>query len=260
MPTLDEHQSSQFVKLLYIGNSGSGKTGSLVSLLPDYDLNIIDMDNGLDALRNLAIAQCPDRMKAVSFETVRDKYRATPTGPQVIAPAKAFVRANNLLDKWLDGSKPEEWGPNKILVIDSLTYLGRAAFNWAVSMNPSSKDPRQWYKGAQDAVQGIIDTLTSDVFKTNVIVISHIDYGKDATGIDKGFVSSVGKALGPKLPAAFNTLILASTSGSGKFIKRKIQTMPTALLDLKNPAPLKIDAEFPLETGLADLFRKLKGV
>jgi hypothetical protein len=220
MPTLDQHQSGEFVKLLYVGNSGTGKTGSLVSLVPDYDLRIIDMDNGLDALVNLVQAQYPTRLSSISFETVRDKYKASPRGPKVVAPPRAFVRANTLMDKWGDDSKPEEWGEKRVLVIDSLTAMGRAAYEWAVGMNPSSKDPRQWYRGAQEAISNVISTLTSDIFKTNVIVISHIDYVVDSMGT-KGFVSSIGKALGPKLPRDFNTMLLAESSGAGKLVKRQ---------------------------------------
>ena len=48
MPTLDTHQSSEFTKLLYLGDSGSGKTGSLVSLLKaGYKIKVLDLDNGV---------------------------------------------------------------------------------------------------------------------------------------------------------------------------------------------------------------------
>lgn len=260
MTTLDQHQSGEFVKLLYVGVSGSGKTGSLVSLMPSYDLRIIDMDNGLDALVNHARAECPNRLASVEFETLRDKYKATPAGPKVSGVPRAFVSAINLLDKWSDGSKPEEWGPEKVLVIDSLTALGKAAFEWAVAQNPTSRDPRQWYKGAQDVIDNVIATITSEIFRTNVIVCTHIDLVESEGGATKGYASSIGKALGPKLPRYFNTMLLAETSGFGKGVRRRIKTMPTAMLDLKNPAPMKIEAEYPLETGLAEIFKKLKNV
>ena len=48
MPTLDQHQSDEYLKLIYIGDSSTGKTGSMVSLLlAGYKLYIIDMDNGV---------------------------------------------------------------------------------------------------------------------------------------------------------------------------------------------------------------------
>lgn len=257
MPTLAEHQSGEFVKLFYIGNSGAGKTGSLASLIPDYDLRIIDMDNGLDALVNQAKQHWPDRLSSIQYETVRDKYKATPAGPQVVPPARALVKVSNLLDKWTDGSKPEEWGPSKILIIDSLTMLGKAAFEWARAMNPNYRDSQLWYKGGQDVLDNIIATITSDIFHTNVIVISHIDY-RERDGVERGFINALGKALGPRLPLYVNTMLLAESSGSGTMVKRKIKTLPTSLIDLKNPAPMRIDATYDLETGMAQIFKKLK--
>ena len=50
MPILSNHQSSEFTKLLLMGDSKSGKTGSLAPLTRKYKLRILDYDNGLDAL------------------------------------------------------------------------------------------------------------------------------------------------------------------------------------------------------------------
>lgn len=260
MPSLSDHQSGEFVKVLYCGSSGTGKTGSLVSLMPDYDLRILDMDNGLDALVNFAKEQCPTRLSSVEFETIRDKYVSGALGPMVQGTPKAFVRATKLLDKWTDETKPEEWGPKKILVVDSLTQLSKAAFEWARAQNPSSKDPRQWFKGAQDVIDNVIAVLTSETFRTNVIVLTHIDLDVDKDGTpQKAYASSIGKALGPKIPRYFNTMILAESQVMGSTVKRKIRTAPTALMDLKNPAPMRIGKEFDLETGMLQLFNQLKG-
>jgi hypothetical protein len=40
--------------------------------------------------------------------------------------------------------------------------------------------------------------------------------------------------------------------------KRTIQTVPTALVDLKNPAAFKMAPTLPIETGLADFFATLR--
>ena len=54
MPALGQHQSSDIVKMLFIGPSGAGKTGALASLASaGYNLRILDMDNGLDVLANV---------------------------------------------------------------------------------------------------------------------------------------------------------------------------------------------------------------
>lgn len=253
MPTLDQHQSSDYTKLIYIGDSSTGKTGSLVSLLADgYKFKILDMDNGLDSLVYFAREQCPDKLANVEFETFRDIYRSTKAGPMVKGQPRAFTDALDCLTKW-----SEIDDPNTIFVLDSLSALGRAAFEWAKGMNPTAKDPRQWYGSSQAAIESILALLTGAEFKMNVILISHINYKEAIEGVHKGYVNAIGSALGPTIPKYFNTLILAETSGAGKNVRRKIKTMPTGVIDLKCPNA-KVDAELPLETGLSTLFKQLK--
>lgn len=255
MPTLDEHQSSEYTKVLYIGDSSTGKTGSLVSLLAEgHKFRILDMDNGLDALVHYAREQCPDKLANVTYETIRDKYVGSRGGPICRAP-KAFTDGLDLLTKW---SEIED--PNCITVLDSLTAFGRAGFEWAKGMNPTAKDPRNWYFTAQQAVENTIQMLTSEAYKQNVIIISHVNYKEVTEGVHKGHASSVGSALGPIIPRYFNTMILAETSGAGKNTRRRIKTMPTGIIDLKNPTPGKIENELPLESGMAEIFKKLKGL
>src|SRR5262245_43018918 len=100
MPSLEKHQSSEFTKLLLIGDSKSGKTGSLAPLaLKGYKLRILDFDNGLDALGQVIKAKDPKALANVEFEPLRDAYVATPLGPIVQNPT-AFIKGLKLLDKW----------------------------------------------------------------------------------------------------------------------------------------------------------------
>ena len=257
---LSEHQSGEFTKLLYIGNSGSGKTGSLTSLVAaGYKLRILDMDNGLDALVQYIKKECPEKLSSVEYETIRDKYRATETGPQVVPPAAALVKASKLLQKWSDGTNPAEWGADHILVIDTLTSLGAAAYNWAKQMQPTVKHKQIWFGAAQEVVEQIVALTTSETFRTNVMFLSHIDAREDEDGnVAKSFVSSIGKALGPKLPRSFNTMLMAETKGQGERREYQIRTIPTAQLDLKNPAPFRLKPYYPLSTGLAEIFQVLR--
>lgn len=259
MASATEHQTSSFVKLLLVGASGAGKTGALTSLVrAGYDLRILDLDAGLDALINHVKAECPDRLPSIQYQSYRDRMKMSVSGPKLVGAPKAYVNVCSALEKWPDdGSDPAGWGKEKILVLDSMTNAGRAAFQWARAMNPTSKDPRQWYKTAQDLLEDLIANLTDEAFATNVIVISHIDIVQNESGMMKGYASTIGKALGPKIPRYFNTMILSETVGSGKNVRRTLKTMPTTMLDLKNPAPMKVDAEYPVETGLAALFTSL---
>lgn len=259
MPSAAEHVKDDFVKFLFIGASGSGKTGALTSLVKaGYSLRIIDLDGGLDAL----IAHCKHEnldLGQIQYQSFRDKIKMTPQGPKVDGAPRAYVQAMQALERWPDDeSNPSTWGANTILVFDSLTNAGRAAFQWARAMNPQAKDPRQWYSAAQAIIEDLIANLTSESFGTNVIVISHIELVTSDQGITKGYASSIGKALGPKLPRFFNTMILSEPKGFGESVKRTIKTLPTSMIDLKNPAPFKIKKEYGIENGLAEIFAELK--
>jgi len=251
MPTLDQHQSDAYTKLIYLGDSGSGKTGSLASLLDaGYSFRILDMDNGLDSLKAFGKRE---HFPRVEFVTIRDKYKSSKTGPKIDGTPKAFVEAMDTLTEW---SAVED--PKCILVLDSLSALGRAAYAWANNMNPTAKDKRQIYGAAMNAVEDVLAMLTGESLRMNVIVITHVKYDDGDEGTGKGFANAIGKALGPVIPRYFNTMIMAEKSGSGDNIKRKIKTMPTNLVDLKLPVP-GIPKELPLETGLATIFASLRG-
>jgi hypothetical protein len=259
MPKLTDHHSGKFTKLLYLGDSGTGKTGSLTSLVKaGYQLRILDFDNGLDVLKEFVKRDCPEKLSNVDYETQRDPYKAGPMGPVVAGTPKALVNSLKLLTKWSDDTVPSEWGANYIFVMDSLTGLGKAAFEWAKSVNPGAKDPRQWYHGAQQAVDNVISLLTSEAFHANVIIIAHVQLVDQNDGTVRGYANTIGKALGPMIPTYFNTMVLAKSSGAGQNVKREIVTVPTSLIDLKSPAPFKVDATLPLSTGLASIFEKLK--
>lgn len=258
MPTLDHHQSDSYTKLIYIGDSSTGKTGSLVSLLAaGYKFKILDLDNGLETMKIYAREQQLD-LSNVEYETYRDEYRSTKQGAMLKGMPKAFTDALAKMTEW---SEIED--DKTIFVLDSLSAYGRAAYEWAKYMNPTSgsgkqQDARQWYFTAQQALEATISLLTGASFKMNVIVISHVNYKEIIEGVTKGHINAIGTALGPVLPRYFNTLILAESIGSGKNTKRRIKTMPTGVIDLKVPNPT-VEAEYPLETGLASIFELLKG-
>lgn len=259
MPSAADYTNNKPIKIMMVGASGSGKTGALTSLVKaGYKLRIVDYDAGLDALINHVQHECSDKIGNIGYMSFRDKMKMTPRGPVVDGAPNAYVNSLKALEKWEDGTDPAAWGHDTVLAVDSLTNAGRAAFQWARAMNPTSKEPRQWYASAQGVIEDLIANLTSDAFNTNVIVMTHIDIAETGEGMRKAFASSIGKALGPKLPRFFNSLVMAETKGSGANVKRIIKTTPTALMDLKTPAPMRIEAEYPLESGLATLFEKLK--
>lgn len=270
MPSLANHQSNDFVKLLLLGDAKSGKTGSLVSLVKaGYKLRIIDMDNLLDSLRFQILEQCPDKMDNVEFRTIRDKRKMSPTGPIIEGAPKAFIDAIKMLDSWkykdehgneIDYGSPYQWGSDCILVLDSLSRFCDAAYDWREPLTPKGgssgqSDARATYGDAQDAVENTLATLTSRSFATNVIVIAHGMYMALPDGTTKIFPQGVGQKLSPKIPQYFPSYIRYINRGG----KRTIQLKSDVTIDLANPQPTKLSAELPIESGLATFFEVLLG-
>ena len=263
VPSLANHQSNEYTKMLLEGDSGSGKTGSLASLVrAGYKLRILDFDNGLDVLGQFVMHDCPDKISNVEFVTLRDRRKASSTGPIIDGQPKAFISAIRMLDRWkyddVDLGPPGEWGSDTILVIDSLTMLADSAYDWREPLTPRGKsgdyDKRAVYYDAQKAIEDVLALLTSESFRTNVIVISHIKYMDMPDGTKKGFPTAVGSALSPTIPRYFNSVALCETTGG----KRTLKTAPTAVIDLKNPKPFAMAKSYDISTGLADFFGVLR--
>ena len=258
MPSLADHQSNSYVKLLLTGDAGSGKSGALASLVgAGYALRILDMDNGLDPLKTFVQHNYPDRLSSVEFRTLRDDYKITAAGPQVDKP-RAFVTAMKMLNHWkydtTDLGQPLAWGPDVICVLDSLSFFSDAAFDWAQSLNPGAKDPRQWFYAAQQAVESALALLTSASFATNVIVTAHVRYSTGDDSVSKGYPNAIGSALGPTIPRYFNHWAQCTNKAG----KRTIQTAATSMFDLKNTKPFDMAKSYDLSDGLAQFFAVLR--
>lgn len=242
--------------MLLLGDSGTGKTGALASLAKaGYKVHILDMDNKvMTGILPILLKDDPKALANVDYESLRDKMKASSMGAIMDGIPQAFPKALALMEKWTDGSNPAQWGPEHIFVIDSLTFLGDAAYNWARAMNPSAKEPRTWYFTAQGGVEDALALLTASTFNTNLIVISHVSWVDRPDGTMKGYPSAVGKALGPTIPAYFDNMAQCETMGG----KRSIKFIPTALVDLKTPVGTRMSTPLPIETGLADFFKTLR--
>lgn len=106
----------------------------------------------------------------------------------------------------------DTWGPSRALVIDSMTGIGRAAMSLVVGGKPV-KSMSDWGI-AQDQVEKILRMLT-DSCKCHLILIAHVEREVDAVlGGTKLMISTLGKALAPKIPAMFSDVILTVRQGN----------------------------------------------
>lgn len=270
MATLSNHQSNSSTKVLLLGDAKSGKTGSLVSLVAaGYKLRILDFDNLLDILKYKILDECPDKIDNVEFRTLRDKYKAGAQGSVLDGKPQAWVNAIRMLDNWKytdeDGSevdlgKPALWGADTILVVDSLSRLCDAAYDFHESIIPRGKsgdyDGRAVYGNAQDDVEKVLAMLTSRGFATNLIVIAHGIYQDLPDGTTKIFPQGVGQKLSPKIPQYFpNYIRYKNVAG-----KRVMQLVSDPMIDLANTRPDAFkEKTLPIETGLAEFFAALRG-
>lgn len=299
MPSILSHHSTNATKVLLIGDSGTGKTGALASLvLAGYKLRIMDLDNGLDVLKNYltdsssSYAKELTRLKidleeAVQYVTLTEHMKSV-NGNMIPVKATVWNRAMNIMTRWKDGDvdlgEPRKWDRNHIVVIDSLTMLSTAALNWIQSLNGrlgnfvTGYDSQRDIGQAQTQLERFLQLLYDDEFNPNVVVISHIMYrdpesagrgpsvGADGKAIasttfttQRGYPSSLGRALAPRIPRYFNNVLQTETEGSGQSTRRKIYTVPQGTVSLKSSAPMRVQASYDIADGMVKFFTAVRG-
>jgi hypothetical protein len=270
MPKLSDPETQPPVRMMLIGDSGTGKTGSLASLAKaGYNLYIADFDNGMEILRNL-LRDDPAALARVDFETCRDTFEVQ--GNNTV-PKEARAWAKGI--KYLESALKHGLGPNEILVVDSLSFAAYAAMLYILKLNNRlTKRPWQSDWGeAQNLTENLVGMLTADI-DCHVICTAHIATsggqhverveGREPIVIDEGPIrrlpSMIGKAFNPKVPRYFNHMLLTHRVGSGAAAKYSIKTRTFDDIELKNTNPGIIKAEYPLATGLADYFADARGL
>lgn len=268
MAALDASPTSNVIHALCIGVNGSGKTGALVSLAKaGYNLRVLDFDGGTEILKQL-LKNDPDAMARVDVETFVDKY-AVQLGTGALRPVptcNAFEKAMATLLKWPQFGNPQTWTPREVLVIDTLTFSGRAAMNHVAKMkgklasvDPKDQHPSQPDWGDAMALQENMCALLSGL-PCHVLVNSHITYlSPEGETAQQGFPSALGSKLPPKIGGYFNSTLFYGQEGFGNNKKRVIYTKASSVVQTKTPAPGLVKDSYPLETGLADYFKALHG-
>lgn len=284
MPSFDNYPEHPAIKLLYLGHTGAGKTGSLVSLAAaGYNVRILDLDKGVQIIKDYVtnpkspylvakpglwnLEQCKELSKRISYVEISETMNLVgPPGKQQVVPkGDAFGKINAMLTHWVDGDVDlgniDDWTPRDVLVIDGLSRLADAAFTQQLALNGRllTRPEQGDYGVAQGRVKNILQALYADTVKCNVIMICHIAYIETESGPTRGFPQSVGKAIGPQIGQFFNHAILAKSTGQGGAERRVIRTSTEGMVELKSAAPLRVKPEYDLAFGLAEYFRDVKG-
>ena len=225
------------INVLLMGPAGTGKTHSIGTLLDSgIEVFYLALEPGLEAL----LGYYTDKNKLIP-ETLHWHTLAAPTaswGELIDSANKINTLSLDTLSKMQDPSRnkhnqfiqlltalndfPDDktgkkfgavdsWGPNRALVIDSMTGIGRAAMSLVIGGKPV-KSMSDWGI-AQDQVEKLLRMLC-DSCKCHLVLIAHVEREVDAVlGGTKLMISTLGKALAPKIPAMFSDVILTVRQG-----------------------------------------------
>lgn len=287
MPDLNQHQSALRSRVLVVGEQGTGKTTLLASLVRDLgqELFILDYDDGLDNLRQVLDPKYYDK---IHYETLRDSITWSGTGiPMVKGKPEAFIKTTALMRNWTDSETGESygpvesWGPERTLVIDSGTFMGKAAMHytkWINKRNGKQTVLKDW-GNAMDREMSILEMLTGDGVKCNVVIMYHLKHlrvakyeGESHEDRDEKekeeiltyemFPSALGQNSPKNLGAMFNVVVQAKRKGKGPGTRYVLSTVPDKQVAVKVPLSEKmrknLGNELPNDTGLAEVFRAIQ--
>lgn len=251
MPPLDEMLEGEPIKLLLIGDSGSGKTGALASLVDaGYFIKVLDYDNGGRYIANFV--KNKKMLKNVIIEPLTDVLKQAGSRMVPKSQPDAFSRGLNFLTEW---TNDKERVSKTIIVIDSLSHMSKAAFRYIRWLGGrSALDPWQSdYGTAQELVEGVLATCFANETAQHIIVNAHIKIISAEGEPTRGLPMTIGKALSPNVGTYFNCTFGALTKGSGTTARHILRTRSEGVIELKCPY-LGFPNEVPLETGLAEFF------
>lgn len=258
---LQDHESNSLVKALVVADSGSGKTGSLASLIDaGFNLRFLDFDNGLSVLKGYV--KDLSKLKNVHYvDQLVDDYQLV-GGRIGVKTANAFQRAMDALER--GGEKywgasgahigpVSSWTSRDVLVVDSLTFLGRSCLLMVMQANGKgmAAPEIQHYGTAMENVEKMLGYIKSPkITPCHVIVNTHLT--KDE-GSARMLPEALGSKLSPKVPRYFDNMIsLSLTNG-----ERTFKTKKDGMLSLKTAVPLP--DTLPISTGWVTMFEALTG-
>lgn len=226
------------VNVMVMGPAGAGKTHSIGTLVDSgIETFYLGLESGLESL----LGYYTDRNKPVppnlhwhQFNTQAQGFEAMISNAEkinmlnleslakMVDPNKSkynqFVQLLRVLSNFKDDRTGEtfgavdSWTSERALVIDGLTGLGNIAMSLVVG-GKAVKNQSDWGI-AQGQVETILRQLC-DGCKCHLVVLAHIEREVDQVlGGTKIMVSSLGRALAPKIPPMFSDVILAARSGT----------------------------------------------
>lgn len=291
MPSLDQIASGP-AQLMVVGFPKAGKSGALASLAnAGFKLRIMNYDPGGGGTKILRALVKPEFYPNVSIIDLADEKRMA-RFIEAKQP-KAFAAGFSLMDDWTDFDSawkpiPEtslghsrDWGTDVVVVLDTVTSMGEAAFDRALNMQGKTFEnttDRVWGQAMAEQ-EAFVKRLMSSSNGFNVVINAHLkmigpkDVRKGPTGdseigvqikteiaalIETRYYPSVLGWLGPQQSGKNFPAILEAAFEPGRAgkVDRFFRTQPRAELDLGVPS-LDLPAKIPLDDGLLKVFDAL---
>jgi hypothetical protein len=230
----DEPSLLSGVNILLEGPAGTGKTHALATIVESgVELFALFTESGLETLLGYWTDQGKEvppnvhwhvlQRSSVSFSTLAESANKINTystealykmNDNEWAKHNQFVGLLRALADFPDdrtGQKfgpVDSWGPDRCLAIDSLTGINPIAMSLVIGGKPI-KSQADWGI-AQDQIEKLIRQLT-DGCKCHFVLTAHVERETDMVlGGSKITVSTLGRALAPKIPPMFSDVILAT--------------------------------------------------
>lgn len=278
-------------RAFHIGYPGSGKTGALASLAnAGYKIRILSFEGNYEPLLNYVDDRALDN---IDIAVLQDKIDDGDHYLSVAGIPQAFNKALKLMNEWKytdeDGveinlGKPPEWGPDTVLVDDSLTSMAAAIKRRAIKMSkvsPISMTSAVWGLAVADLEQfiekqkamkngyhlivnchkqmlGPSDFLSQDDKKrgNEDVLEKKIEVIRDGLIPTRIYPVSATKPNAQNIHGALPIMlefVKVEQMGRTRYV---IETRGGPEIDVKIPSA-KVKATYPIETGLAEIFEAL---
>lgn len=232
MPALSDVKTSENIKLLQFGDSGTGKT-VFATTFPT-PIHVLDFDNKISSAAAFWREKDPARLEQITFENY---------GPTDARGTQAERCSNDLGKMRKEGKLP------RTLVLDSLTTFSDEFMRYLMRINPGIKrmdtkgaavPAQQDYQVARLYFKQFIGELL--VLPCNVVILAHIQVDKDEQTGEILRTPMIAGKLARELPIWFEE-VHRSYVKAGKYMS---QTQTDARYQCRTQIP-KLPAEIELK-------------